>query len=68
MVDFCHFATYFSILGCCLALARMYGGISNPLHAYNAILTRGLFAMVNGPLTRAILIFRNSLVFHRSGV
>ena len=64
MLDFCYFATYFSILACALCIIRITFGASNVLAPYNYIIIRGFFALVNGPLAWSILIFRNSLVFH----
>ena len=64
LLDFCYFATYMSVLGCLMCMARIYFGKISIVAEYNYIFVRALFTLVNGPLAWSILIFRNSLVFH----
>jgi len=64
MLDFCYFVTYFTVIGCFMALVRSTLGVYNPLYQYNFETIRAGFAFANGALVLAVPLFGNKLVFH----
>jgi len=64
MTDFCYFVTYFTVLGCMLALVRSTMDISNIFYEYNYEAIRAGFAFANGALVLAVPLFGNKIVFH----
>lgn len=64
MMEWCYFVTYYTCIGCALAFNRVTFGIEDWLAPYNYALLRAGFTLATGALAWAVLIFRNSIIFH----
>jgi len=64
MTDFCYCVTYYSVIGCLLALARSTLGFPSPLYRFNFEAIRAGFAFANGALVLSVPLFGNKIVFH----
>lgn len=64
LMEWCYFVTYYTFIGCALAFTRVTFGYQDALAPYNSSLLRAGFALATGALAWAVIIFRNSIIFH----